>query len=207
MLEVNNIFFQYAGGASVHANFCVARGAACALMGASGAGKSTILHLIAGLHTPARGDVRFDGKSLLRQKPSARPLTYLLQADNLFAHLSVRDNVAIGLHPGGKLTAEQNHAVDAALQSVSMQSYAARKPQNLSGGQRRRAALARCLARDRPLLLLDEPFAALDQTLRAEMLAILRELQTTHARAIVMATHLAEDAQALNARVVPVARG
>ncbi|MGR3984698.1 MAG: ATP-binding cassette domain-containing protein [Gammaproteobacteria bacterium] len=204
MLEVENVFFQYPAGAAVRAHFRVPGGASCALMGASGAGKSTILNLIAGLAKPARGDVKFNGRSMLADKPSARPLTYLLQAGNLFAHLSVRENLAIGLHPGMKLTPEQNRAIDRALDRVALRDFARRKPGSLSGGQQQRVALARCLARERPLLLLDEPFAALDQKLRGEMLALLRELQQTRELTLLLATHRKQDAEALRAEVVAV---
>ena len=204
MLEVENLFFQYPRGACVRAHFRAAAGAACALMGASGAGKSTILNLIAGLLTPARGDIRFQGRSLLADKPAARPLTYLLQSGNLFAHLTVRENLAIGLHPGMKLTVEQNRAVERALARVSLGGFADRKPPSLSGGQRQRVALARCLARDRPLLLLDEPFSALDQNLREEMLALIRELRRDQKLTLLLATHRAQDAEALGAEVVEV---
>ncbi|MGR3915069.1 MAG: ATP-binding cassette domain-containing protein [Gammaproteobacteria bacterium] len=204
MLEVENVFFRYPSGASVRAHFRIAAGASCALMGASGAGKSTILHLIAGLIKPARGDVRFHGRSLLADKPSARPLTYLLQSDNLFAHLNVRENLAIGLHPGMKLTPEQNRAIDRALDWVALGGLKQRKPGSLSGGQQQRVALARCLARERPLLLLDEPFAALDQALREDMLTLLRDLQQTRQLTLLIATHRAQDAEALRAEVVTV---
>ncbi|MDA7972026.1 MAG: ATP-binding cassette domain-containing protein, partial [Gammaproteobacteria bacterium] len=174
MLEVENLFFQYPRGACVRAHFRAAAGAACALMGASGAGKSTILNLIAGLLTPARGDIRFHGRSLLADKPAARPLTYLLQSGNLFAHLTVRENLAIGLHPGMKLTSEQNRAVERALARVSLGGFAERKPPSLFGGQRQRGAPARGLGRARPPLRFGGPVSSLGQKPRGEKLAVIR---------------------------------
>ena len=137
-------------------------------------------------------------------QPAARPLTYLFQADNLFAHLTVRQNIAIGLHPGMRLTAAQNAAVDRALEWVSLSEFAARKPPHLSGGQQQRTALARCLARNRPLLLLDEPFTALDETLRAQILSQLQAQQKSQNQTILLTTHQQQDAEMLDAEVVVV---
>ncbi len=203
MLEVENLRFAYPE-AVIRADFTVAGGRPAALMGASGSGKSTILNLIAGFLAPDHGDVRFDGVSLLGVKPAARPLTYLFQAHNLFPHLSVRQNLAIGLHPGMRLTADQHDAVDRALEWVSLRALAHRKPPSLSGGQQQRAALARCLARNRPLLLLDEPFSGLDDALRAEMLALIAALQKERSLTVLITTHQRRDAEALGAGVVVV---
>ena len=207
MLEVDDIRYTYPGetGATIHANFTIPTGGITALMGASGAGKTTILNLIAGLLTPTRGAVRFNGEDLRALQPAARPLTYLFQADNLFAHLTVRQNIAVGLHPGMRLTAAQNAAVDRALEWVSLNEFAARKPPNLSGGQQQRAALARCLARNRPLLLLDEPFTALDETLRnANPIPQLQAQQKSQNQTILLTTHQQQDAEMLGAEVVVV---
>ncbi len=215
MLEVENIAFAYprgsagedSGGAAatvVRANFTVATGRAAALMGPSGSGKSTILNLIAGFLRPQRGDVRFDGRSLLARPPAERPLTYLFQAHNLFPHLTVRQNLAIGLHPGLRLEPQQEAAVERALAWVSLEKFADRKPDSLSGGQQQRVALARCLARNRPLLLLDEPFNGLDEALRGEMLSLIATLQQGGVLTLLVATHQRRDAEALAAQVVMV---
>ncbi len=205
MLEVEDIHFVYSnegGGATIRANFTVAAGRTAALMGASGSGKSTLLNLIAGFLVPGHGDLRFDGKSLLGIKPAARPLTYLFQANNLFPHLSVRQNLAIGLHPGMRLSDAQNDAVEQALEWVSLRAFATRKPPSLSGGQQQRVALARCLARNRPLLLLDEPFSGLDDALRSEILSLIVSLQKTRPMTVLVTTHRQQDADALDADVV-----
>ena len=209
MLEVKNIRFAYSGddagggrAAVVRANFSVAAGGAAALMGPSGSGKSTVLNIIAGFLPPQQGEVRFDGRSLAGIKPAERPLTYLLQAHNLFPHLSVRQNLAIGLHPGMRLSAEQNAAIEQALEWVALADFAERKPDSLSIGQQQRVALARCFARKRPLLLLDEPFSGLDDTLRAEILSLILRLQEKRALTLLIATHQRRDAEALRADVV-----
>ena len=208
MLEVDNIRYTHPdGGAVIRADFTLDAGGAAALMGPSGAGKSTLIHLIAGLLRPECGDVRFAGRSLLGMKPADRPLTCLLQSDNLFPHLSVWHNVAIGLQPGMRLSAAQRAAIDEALHWVDLRQHAARKPPSLSGGQQQRVALARCLARNRPLLLLDEPFSGLDDALRAEMRALILRLQQARALSVLLTTHQRHDAEALGAAVVAVGVG
>ncbi len=205
MLEVEKLRFTYPvdySAAVVRADFTIATGCSAALMGASGSGKSTLLNLIAGFLIPDHGDVSFDGNSLRDIKPAVRPLTYLLQSHNLFPHLTVRQNLAIGLHPGMRLSAEQNRTIDRALEWVSLSAMAKRKPPSLSGGQQQRVALARCLARDRPLLLLDEPFNGLDDALRLEMLQLIRALQKKRALTILLATHRRRDAEALRAKII-----
>lgn len=202
MLEVNGVRFAYPNGTQVGADFRLAPGHVAALMGASGAGKTTLLNLIAGFLTPAAGSIRFAGKNLLPLPPAARPLTYLFQAHNLFPHLTAWQNIAIGLHPGMRLTAAQKETVDRALQWVALHDYAARKPPTLSGGQQQRVALARCLARERPLLLLDEPFTGLDDDLRAEMLTRIQTLQNDRGVTVLFATHRRADADALEAKIL-----
>lgn len=221
MLELDNLRFTYpqardarrtagedsaSAGAIVQANFRIARGRSAALMGGSGCGKSTILNLIAGFLQPQHGEARFDRRSLLGLAPAQRPLTYLFQTHNLFPHLNVRQNIAIGLHPGMRLSAPQNAAVAQVLEWVCLPEFAARNPSSLSGGQQQRVALARCLARclagNRPLLLLDEPFNGLDETLRAQMSARILALQKTHSLTVLITTHQPQDAAALQAEVV-----
>ena len=144
---------------------------------------------------------------MLGATPADRPLTCLLQTGNLFAHLTVWQNIAIGLHPGLRVDAAGRRAIDAALDWVALTGLGARKPPSLSGGQRQRVALARCLARDRPLLLLDEPFSGLDDDLRADMLALIRGLQAERGTTVLCATHRLADAEALRAEVIRVRGG
>ena len=207
MLEVTQVCYAYPT-ATIRADFCAARAQSAALMGASGAGKSTILNLIAGLLHPHGGDVRIDGQSVLTLPPAQRPLTYLFQTDNLFAHLSVRQNIAIGLRPNLRLSEAEADAVDRALGWVALHSFDARKPGDLSGGQQQRVALARCFARcamqHRPLLMLDEPFTGLDESLKTEMVELLHALQAAHSLTILIATHQQQDAERLRAKIVRV---
>ncbi|MFQ5438559.1 MAG: ATP-binding cassette domain-containing protein, partial [Paracoccaceae bacterium] len=139
--------------------------------------------------------------------PAARPVSLLFQSHNLFAHLSVFQNVALGVRPDLKLDAAQRSGVTAALERVGLADKAAQFPAALSGGQAQRAALARALLRDRPLLLLDEPFAALGPALRAEMLDLVDEIVSQTCATLLMVTHDPVDARRLGDLTALVADG
>lgn len=111
-------------------------------------------------------------------------------------------NLALGVDPGLKISPREKQNIARALEWISMPEFAERFPYELSGGQQQRVALARCLLRNRPLLLLDEPFSALDQSLRSEMIALIGELQQQQNLTLVVATHQLQDAEALDARIV-----
>lgn len=201
MLEVDHVVYRFPE-TTVQADFRLDDGQTIALMGQSGCGKTTILNMIAGFLRPASGDIRFNGQSMVSLKPAERPLSYLFQAHNLFPHLTVWQNLAIGINPGLRVSAADRRRIEQALDAVSMPGFADRLPTALSGGQQQRVGLARCLLRDRPLLLLDEPFSALDQALRREMIELVLTLQHQMQMAIVLATHQQADAETLNAQIV-----
>ncbi|MGF1700674.1 thiamine ABC transporter ATP-binding protein [Photobacterium makurazakiensis] len=172
----------------------VEQGEIVALLGPSGAGKSTLLAMIAGFLSPDSGQLIINGKLIEHQHPAQRPLSILFQEHNLFPHLSVFENIGLGLHPGLKLTNSEKESIVVTAAKVGIQSYLDRLPEQLSGGQRQRVALARCLIRQRPVLLLDEPFSALDPALRKEMLELVKKLAKKHATTVLMVTHSPEDA-------------
>jgi len=178
-----------------------------ALLGRSGSGKSTLLNLIAGFMHPANGDIRWQGQSLLALEPAQRPVTSLFQQQNLFNHLTVRQNVGLGIDPGLKLTDKQIHAIQSVLDDVGLAGHESKLPGSLSGGEQQRVALARCLLRRRPLLLLDEPFSALDTITRQEMIALLKQLIDTYQPCVIMVTHDEADARALEAEVLRLTEG
>jgi len=173
----------------------VAQGAFLAIVGPSGAGKSTLLSLIAGFERPLAGDIRLDGRSILDLQPVARGVATLFQDHNLFAHLTVGVNVGLGLHPGRRLGVADRKQVDWALNQVGLAGFADRLPGQLSGGERQRVAIARCLLLQRPVLLLDEPFAALGPALRREMLKLIGDLQKERQLTVLMVTHDPNDAR------------
>ncbi len=185
----------------------VARGERLAILGPSGAGKSTLLNLIAGFLTPGSGRIVLDGADHTHTAPDQRPVSMLFQEHNLFPHLSIRQNIGLGLNPSLRLNAQQRKEVESIAAQMAIGELLERRPGELSGGQRQRAALARCLIRQQPLLLLDEPFSALDPALRQEMLALLDEICRSRQLTLLMVSHSLEDAAQIAPRSLVVVDG
>ena len=167
----------------------VAVGERIAIVGPSGAGKSTLLNLIAGFVLPTRGEVWLNGENHTQSAPYERPVSMLFQENNLFPHLTVQQNLALGLKTSLKLTALEQDQIERVADAVGLTSFLSRLPNSLSGGQKQRVALARCLLRDKPILLLDEPFSALDPELRLEMLNLIDELCHSKKLTLLLVTH------------------
>jgi thiamine transport system ATP-binding protein len=185
----------------------IAGGRITALMGGSGSGKSTLLAAIAGFLPPSAGRIRIDGVDVTGLAPGARPVSILFQDQNFFPHLTIAQNVGLGLRPDLRLSSEQREARDAALARVGLDGMGARRPGDLSGGQQSRAALARALVSGRPWLLLDEAFSALGPALRFEMLALLRRTAGDRGLSVLMVTHDPDDAQAIADETALIADG
>ena len=188
-------------------DFSVPASTIVALMGPSGAGKSTLLNLIAGFEMPSEGTILIDGRDVTRLEPAGRPVSMVFQENNLFGHLDAAANVGLGRSPSLRLTAQDRQDVAAALARVGLAGKEKRLPRELSGGERQRVALARVLVRDRPVLLLDEPFASLGPALRADMLDLLRDLHAERGMTVLMATHQPDDAEAIADQVVFLEEG
>ena len=167
----------------------VAAGERIAIVGPSGAGKSTLLNLIAGFVLPTRGNIWLNGENHTRSAPYERPVSMLFQENNLFPHLTVQQNLALGLKTNLKLTALEQDQIEQVADAVGLTSFLSRLPNSLSGGQKQRVALARCLLRDKPILLLDEPFSALDPELRMDMLNLIDELCHSKNLTLLLVTH------------------
>lgn len=198
-VELREVGFQYrdaAGALDMSFDLSVPAGSVLAVIGPSGAGKSTLLSLLAGFDRPTSGQVFIAGKDVTAIEPADRPVSMLFQDHNLFGHLDVWSNVALGVSPRLQLNGEQRARTAAALERVGLAGLERRLPGQISGGERQRAALARVLVRDRPVLLLDEPFAALGPAMRSEMLGLLRDLHRETAVTILMVTHSPDDAKA-----------
>ena len=178
-----------------------------AISGPSGAGKSTLFHLLAGFETPSRGQIIINGQDMAEQSPGQRPLTYIFQDHNLFAHLNVFDNVALGVSPSLKLGDQDRAEISRALASVALGGFEQRMTGDLSGGERQRVAFARALVRRRPFLLLDEAFASLDETLRLAMGETLKQLQQATGAMVLMISHDRQEILRLADRVVEIQDG
>ncbi|TDO44996.1 2-aminoethylphosphonate transport system ATP-binding protein [Kribbella sp. VKM Ac-2527] len=183
-------------------NLTVAAGETVALLGPSGSGKSTALKAVAGFVRPSRGRIRIAGVDVTDVPPAKRGIGVVVQQYALFPHLRVADNVAFGLRAARRPKAEVTRRVAEMLDMVGMSTYARRFPRELSGGQQQRVAIARALAIRPPVLLLDDPLAALDAQLRADMLDELQKLRREVPDvAIVYVTHDQAEALALADRI------
>jgi thiamine transport system ATP-binding protein len=165
----------------------------CAIVGPSGGGKTTLLHMIAGFERPLSGKLQFEAIDLLPLKPAERPIAMVFQDHNLFPHLSARANVGLGLRPSLRLTDEEHQKVAEALDAVDLRALSDRRPGDMSGGQRQRVALARALVSRRPLVLLDEPFGGLDPGLRRSMIRLVDDLRRDRGITVVLTIHTPED--------------
>ncbi|SIR39911.1 thiamine transport system ATP-binding protein [Rhizobium sp. RU20A] len=184
-----------------------AAGRVTGIIGPSGSGKSTLLHLIAGFEMPDSGVIRLLGRDVTADGPGMRPVSVIFQDNNLFAHLDVATNVGLGIDPALKLDAAGRAAVGDALAKVGLRGFEKRRPPTLSGGERQRVALARALVRRRPILLLDEPFAALDPERRAEMGDLVTALQRETGMTVLLVTHQPDDVVRLCDAVVEIEAG
>ncbi|KAA9361728.1 thiamine ABC transporter ATP-binding protein [Ochrobactrum quorumnocens] len=193
-----DVRFSY-GETTMNFDATVPGGVIAAIVGPSGSGKSTFLNLIAGFETPQSGKILIGTTDVTRLPPASRPVSMVFQENNLFAHLTVEQNVGLGRSPDLKLSQMDRETVANALARVGLRGKEQRKPEALSGGERQRVAIARALVRERPVLLLDEAFASLGPALRHQMLDLVRELQHENAMTVLMVTHTPEDAIYLDA--------
>lgn len=206
MLTLNNLTYLY-HHLPMRFSLTMQAGERLAILGPSGAGKSTLLSLIAGFLSANSGELILNGADHTVSAPAQRPVSMLFQENNLFPHLSVAQNIGLGLNPGLKLNAHLRQIISDIAARVSLSDYLERLPAQLSGGQRQRAALARCLVRQQPLLLLDEPFSALDPALRKEMLKLVDEVCSERNITLLMVSHSLEDALQIAARSVLIVDG
>jgi sulfate/thiosulfate transport system ATP-binding protein len=182
-------------------------GSLTALLGPSGSGKSTLLRVIAGLEEPDEGDVSILGQDVTGTPPQKRGVGFVFQHYAAFKHMTVRDNVAFGLRIRKRPKEEIRKRVDELLSLVQLRGFADRYPAQLSGGQRQRMALARALAVEPKVLLLDEPFGALDAQVRKELRGWLRRLHEDVSVTTVFVTHDQEEAMEVADRVAVMNEG
>ncbi|BAV48485.1 thiamine import ATP-binding protein ThiQ [Mesorhizobium sp. 113-1-2] len=200
-VRLDKVSFSY-GEALIAFDVGFAAAEITAIMGPSGSGKSTLLNLIAGFETPQSGRVLIGGADVGAAPPAARPVSMVFQENNLFAHLSVEQNVGLGRSPALRLTEADRIAIAEALERTGLGGKERRLPHELSGGERQRVALARVLVRDRPVLLLDEPFASLGPALRDDMLDLVAGLHAERGMTVLFVTHQPQDAHRIGQNVV-----
>ena len=188
-------------------DFVVPNGSLTALLGPSGSGKSTLLRMIAGLDQPDTGSVTINGSDVTRVPPQRRGIGFVFQHYAAFKHLTVRDNIAYGLKIRKRPKAEVNEKVNELLEVVGLSGFQTRYPNQLSGGQRQRMALARALAVDPQVLLLDEPFGALDAKVREDLRAWLRRLHDEVHVTTVLVTHDQSEALDVADRIAVLNKG
>ena len=207
-LQIQDVVKDFNGYKAVnHVSLDVAQGEIFALLGSSGCGKSTLLRMLAGFETLTSGRIVLDGVDLAALAPYQRPMNMMFQSYALFPHLSVWDNIAFGLRREALPKAHIAERVEAMLKLVQLAKFAQRKPHQLSGGQQQRVALARSLAKQPQLLLLDEPLGALDKKLREEtqieLVNIIEQVGVT----CVMVTHDQEEAMTMASRIAVMSEG
>lgn len=212
MLKLERLTFQYeniAGDTSEKMCFDlqVEAGEILSLIGSSGSGKTTLLHLIAGFIQPSSGKIIISGREIQYLPPVKRPVTIVFQEHNLFPHLDVFTNIALGLNPSLKLTPDQQQTIYRALKKLGLEGLENRKPNQLSGGQKQRVAIARALVRKFDILLLDEPFASLGPALREEMIGLVRELVQEQSMAALLVSHQPKDAELASKRTAFINQG
>lgn len=200
MLRADTLAFAHPGQTKDYIfTFAAEPGMVTAFTGASGSGKSTLLDLIAGFLEPKAGTLQLDGADLIPLPPEERPISLLLQAESLFEHLSAARNVALGLPAGTRRGIVERQVTDA-LAEVGLDGIGSQAASTLSGGQKQRVALARTLLRARPVLLLDEPFSALDDETRVATRDLVRTLTERHDWHTILVSHHVDDVAALASR-------
>jgi putrescine transport system ATP-binding protein len=185
----------------------ISKGEIFALLGSSGCGKSTLLRMLAGFETPSSGAIYLEGSEISGLRPFERPINMMFQSYALFPHLSVWENVAFGLKRHGQDKQQVAQQVERMLALVQLKPYAQRKPHQLSGGQQQRVALARSLALEPRLLLLDEPLGALDRKLRAQTQFELHSIIKSVGVTCVLVTHDQEEAMTMADRIAVMSAG
>ena len=207
-LQIKDVVKTYGENYAVdHIDLDIDRHEIFALLGSSGSGKSTLLRMLAGMETPDQGKIILDGQDITRLPPYDRPINMMFQSYALFPHMTVEQNIAFGLKQDKMPKDQIAERVEEMLRLVQMSKYAKRKPHQLSGGQQQRIALARALAKQPKLLLLDEPLGALDKNLRQQTQLELVDTLEKVGVTCIMVTHDQEEAMTMASRVAIMSHG
>ena len=202
---IGKTFGRFAALADV--SLTIGRGEFLTLLGPSGSGKTTFLMLLAGFEAPTSGRLTLDGRDMTAMPPEARGFGMVFQGYALFPHMTAEENIAFPLKVQGRPAAELRRRVAEMIELVGLGGHGHKRPASLSGGQQQRVALARALAYEPPVLLLDEPFSALDKNLRGQMQDEVRRLHRELGTTFVFVTHDQSEALALSSRVAIFEKG
>lgn len=184
MLEVKDLAMSYADTKVLESvSFHLSQGESLAVVGPSGCGKSTLIRLLCGLEVPDSGSIHHEGKSLLRLPPHLRGISVCFQASALWPHMTLRDNIEAAAPRGSQ------QMIEVLLERLELTPFSNQKPNSVSGGQARRAALARALAADRPILLLDEPLASLGGSLAEHTAELINEWTRERGQILIWTAH------------------
>ncbi|MFP3019165.1 MAG: thiamine ABC transporter ATP-binding protein ThiQ [Arsenophonus sp.] len=206
MIKLDHLLYFY-DHLKIEFDFKVNKYERVAILGPSGAGKSTLLNLIAGFQYPKQGKIWLNKENHTATPPIKRPVSILFQENNLFSHLTVWQNIALGISPNLSLKKCQCNTVKKIIKQVSLDNCITRLPSQISGGERQRTALARCLIRKKPILLLDEPFSAFDPILRNEMLMLLKQVCNELQLTLMISSHNLEDSIKIATRYIVIKEG
>ena len=207
-LEIRDLTMLYKTGDGVrNINLAVEQGELVTLLGPSGCGKTTILRTIGGFLQAASGQILISGKDITHMLPEKRPTAMVFQSYNLWPHMTVYENMAFGLKLRKVPKSEQKRRIAEMLEMIKMSGYEKKYPGQMSGGQQQRIAIGRSLLLQPDVLLLDEPFSALDAKIRSRMREELRKIQTDLNITVVFVTHDQEEAMALSDRIVVMNKG
>ncbi len=202
MLQIDNIQYKYPKSDTLYSYDLRCKASeVVGITGESGSGKSTLLDIIAGFLEPESGSILLNSDDILALPIAKKPVTILFQNNNLFEHLSVETNILLGIDPKGKMNNTNREKIDTILRQMKLQGCAKKLPTELSGGEQQRVALARALLRNKPILLLDEPFSALDSDTRHEMLDLVANITEENQLHTIMVTHEKEDCDLIANRV------
>lgn len=193
MIALRGVQKRFSDSAQFTFDMRIARGVSLGLIGASGAGKSTLLHMLAGFLPLDDGVIALDGVDHSDSPPAARPISMMFQSNNVFDHLDVATNVGLGISARFKRRSPQVELVRDALSQVGLGGFEDRRAAGLSGGEAQRVALARALVREKPILLLDEPFAALGPSMRQDFTALVRAMQQARGLTMITVSHAPDE--------------
>lgn len=207
MLRAEQLLLKYSDSFSLSANWAIGQGDLVAIIGPSGAGKSSLLSAIAGFIPLTTGRIMWHDHDIATLPPAKRPLSILFQEHNLFPHLNIKKNIALGISPDLRLSRQDDSAINEVLKKTEITGLEMRLPHQISGGQMARCALARALLRKKPLLLLDEPFASLGPALRHEMLNLVKNTAQESGTSVLMVSHNPDDAKNFSSSVILVQDG